>query len=292
MHNINKHVVALRVAIAAGIAAVILLFVAAFVFRDRPSLAQLYQEVDTDVKISLVGLVRAPARDASRALLGAERRLRKREGLLQRRLADVERAARSMARKGDQPQREESLSGADAENREALKRLGHSQERLAALRKRIGDWRQRLNASERSQREVVWTEICVEALTERLQWSPGAIPAEPRVIQVRALWQTFQAGISTGALWPARAVYNSVRHPGSDFGIVRRMLFPFAGRHVLRGMHIAGFVLAVFIMGYGFCWLGSRFDLATLSYCGLSYFVYMVIYAVCLVLLRVNVLAG
>jgi BMFP domain-containing protein YqiC len=259
----------LRAAVGLGIVGLAALVVAGLLSYERPTLSVEMDRLEGQVKTSLAHLTHVPTRDATGELRGFRRMLQKRTGRLQRCMQHVD--ARS-------------LTDVDRD------RLDRARDELARLKGRVQEWEARLRETPKTRREEVWIKTMVEVLGERNRWPIAGVVRAPTSLWKRHLWSDLEEGVGIGVLWPVRAVVHAVGKRPAGYGRVRYMLFPY-GRTALRSLHVVGFGLISIGLGYGLCWIGMRLNNAQLSYMGLIYFIYVIVFATCLMNQRLGVLS-
>lgn len=152
-------------------------------------------------------------------------------------------------------------------------------------------WTARLRAATPLTGEEIWTGIVVDVLTELARWPLSAVKRPPPMARPQALGKQFLTGLGLGAAGPlhmARSAFLGTRTP---YGLVRRVLFPYNKKSGFRPLHLLGFGLATLAVGYGFCWVGMRFNRAWASYVGLAWFAHAWLFGAGLIGLRIGVLS-
>jgi hypothetical protein len=253
------------VSVGLGLCGMVALALAAVIAYQPPSMTETLHAMEEDIAAMLHGLTHVPLRKTDRALGRVQRRVRRWNARFGRRLPHME---------------TRFLSNAEIESieraRDGLKRLESS----------IPEWRRRVSSESAAARDEVWMETRVDILRESTRWKQLARGKPPQSNAWRMLYQ----GIRIGGAWPVLAVRGAImRHP-ANFGFVRRMFFPYSRRTNFHPLHLLGFGLASIGLGYGWCWLGMRFNNSSLSYLGLIYFLYMIVFATCLACLGMGLI--
>ncbi len=161
---------------------------------------------------------------------------------------------------------------------------------MGRLRLRMREWEQRLDKATDATLDEVWVAIVIDVLRERAIWPFAAMPSMRSRIEALDHWRTFRQGLVLGGAWPVRVIRNAVAGPTNRYGRVRRMFFPFGTHSPLRVLHVLGFGLAAIGVGYACCWIGLWRNNASMSFIGLIYFLYVIVFGICLISLQTGIL--
>jgi len=261
----------LRLALGLGLGAVALLLAVSVLVREHPDPAAIADRIERESAVTLSHLGRATAKRAIGELRDARRHL---QGQHRWMLRCIGRMPPAMLNTDDQVL------------------LAKSGKALKALIGRVEHWQSRLEQEDRSQRGQLWETLVVEVLIERTRMSGERRMVSPRRFRPRDTWRYFEQGVNIATLWPWRVVQGISNRGGSDYGLFRRITFPYGSRSGLNIIHVAGFGVASLLLGYGLCWLGTRHGWALIGYLGLGYFVYMIVFAMGMALMHLGLLAG
>ncbi len=248
-----------------GLVAVLLLWTV-----ERRTLTEALDEVEGKAQEVLVSLTRVPAREASWALWKARRDLERQHRRLQRVAASWGEAEKDPA--------------VQARYRRTERELLRNIRLLEAARDAV-------QSAGKEQLTEAWTGLVVEILIARTHWPiAGVVRVQPRTLSPREVGRDIVQGMQLAAFWPYHAVRNLFR-PGLPFGVLRSMFFPYRDASIFFAGHIVGIGLAGVGVGYGLCWLGMRHNKASLSYAGLLYFVYLIVFSVSMINLHWGILS-
>lgn len=246
-----------------GLCAMVALGLAAVIAHESPSMSEKLDAMEEDIAVRLHGLTYIPLPKADRALGQVERRVRRWNARLWRRLPHIE---------------TRFLSNAEIE------RIERMRDGLKRLEASIPEWRRRVSPDSVAPLEEIWMETRVDILRESARWKQLARGKPPK----SNAWRMLHQGITIGGTWPVLAVRGATTRQPANLGLLRRMFFPYFGRTNFHPLHLLGFGLASIGLGYCWCWLGMRFNKSLLSYLGLIYFLYVIVFATCLASLRIG----
>jgi hypothetical protein len=159
---------------------------------------------------------------------------------------------------------------------------------LGRLRQKTRAWLEIMS----SEREYeVWEEIVLEVLHERTRWPIAGVVHPPSQFSMQTIWLDFRQGVFAGIAWPIQATSRTIGTKPRQYGVLRRIFFPYSRYSAMRAGLIAGFGLAALATGYALCWLGGHLQYNILGYLGLLYFLYLLIFAVCLLVAGLGLIA-
>lgn len=263
-----------RLMLAVGVAGMTALIASGLLMSGEPTLSGQLDDLEEEVQRALVLLVRAPAQDGATELRNARRALR-------RRATRLDRSVRAM-----------QAGVPETEDEQALRaRAETTQKELNRLLQSLEAWQEPARLAREPLREEAWETVIVEALRERTRWPISGVIRHRDRPRPRDVWREYLQGVGIGAFWPFWGTYNVVRRQPATLGIVRRALFPYGPGAPFGAPHIVGVGTASIAIGYGFCWLGMRYNRASASYAGLLYFVYMFVFGLSLILLKAGLIA-
>lgn len=164
---------------------------------------------------------------------------------------------------------------------------------LQRLNRVLESWEVKLASVPPAEREVCWEGLKSAVVEEAKRWAGS--PIFDKSWNGRNHVDAMLGGIQIGSIWPVGIVKRTffcargMRGTSTlSFSNVLRYVFYPYHRWSFSVMHVIGFGLATLLVGYGLCWLGSRFNIASLSYLGILYFVHMAVFAtflICIVVL-------
>lgn len=171
------------------------------------------------------------------------------------------------------------------EEQEALLR------RLYELEKSMNRWVYSMNASvdQDFPLDVRWWKIRDEIRQEQTFWPDHS---KPFAFSVSPYLKSVGKGISAGMAWPyfmALRVWEIYRTElqlsggaaGNLLFYIRYLVFPHK-RATLAVPWVLGFGMSSIVFGYGFCWVGMKWNVSVLSFLGVLYLFYTVVFAISL----------
>lgn len=170
-----------------------------------------------------------------------------------------------------------NLRGKDAEIDRA--------QRLHGLQQYLSSWVSEVAQAGVARREAAWQKLVPQIRQEAKMWP---VEERPETVTERSLGagKAFVEGLRLGSLWPvwlgqrvAALVRMVYRGKSPDFLPQLRYIFYPYRRGSFEVFHLGGMALSIIGLGYLFCWAGSRRINGSLSYCGVLYFVYLIVFS-------------
>ena len=182
--------------------------------------------------------------------------------------------------------------GADSGSVEKLLRLQNLEEKL------LPRWRRILAPQDGDAVSLSWEDrlriVRTELLVQQELWPPP--PAPPLQIVLSDGFRKMSDGVVVGLSWPWIAgsrsfeIWTDANARTAKFSEKMRVAFFPWRLGALSFPWILGFGALAAAAGYFLCWLGMKANSAILSFMGLLYFLYMVVFVVCLMFLVAGVM--
>ncbi len=159
---------------------------------------------------------------------------------------------------------------------------------LYRLKGVLESWELKLSSVPSVERETYWKDLMKDVVEEAKRWAGSPVLDKPRYGRDTA--ENLLEGMHIGSVWPVGIVKRTFFRVRGLRGTsklsfstgLRYIFYPYH-RWSFSAIHVIGFGFATILVGYGLCWLGSRFNLAGLSYLGILYFVHMAVFATFLI---------
>ena len=242
-----------RLVVVLNLVGLVALGAVSWLLVGRPPLADQFGQAEAEVQASLVRLQNTARRDAANEMALAVRQWRRHRDRLQRRLHSGEAA---------------DWAGGDQLRAEGL---AANLDRLVAQGEQ---WRLRTEALN----DKLWLGLLVEVRRESDRWPDVPVGSPLRLPRTYRLGRAFREGMIIGVTWPVRAATGAANLSPGNYGIVRRILFPYDKSAELGLLHLLGFGWIQILAGYGLCWFGMKFNRKWASNAGLIVFAYLIVF--------------
>jgi hypothetical protein len=237
---------------------------------ERRSLVEELDFTEQETQRVLVWLTRTPPRDA---------------------VTDLRRGQKELQRQQRRLERSAAAWGVDSLEPLTRVRYERTRQELGRVLSLLETSRDVMRATPAEKRTDQWVQQIVQILVARADWPiSGVVRMPARRLSPRDVGRDFLMGMQLGGIWPYYAGRNVFR-ADLPFGPLRRAFFPYRNSSAFYPGHLVGIAVVGMAVGYGLCWLGMVYNRASLSYAGLLYFVYLIIFTIAMVSVHWGILS-
>jgi hypothetical protein len=170
------------------------------------------------------------------------------------------------------------------------RRVARTVEELERLDSLVEQWNGQWAAVSDEERAETLTRIQVAGVSERTRWPLAGVYRDYAGPLKMPPFRVVGRGIVVGIFWPVIGLRNAVFDRSTSGPLLQRLLIPIRDQDFQSAPLLFGMVCSVMGAGYAFCWLGMRSNQAWASYAGPIYFLYLIFFAVLVLLIRLGTL--